>query len=85
MLYIINMNGTNKNTPAKKPAKKKEIGLGRGLDSLLEDNSPALGSKPKVVVRNDAEETRATRESGDSLYRKDGAISYVKAPKWSGS
>ena len=79
------MNGTNKKTPAKTPAKKREIGLGRGLDSLLEDNSPSFGSKPKVVVRNEAEETRAERESGDSLYRKDGAISYVKTPKWSGS
>ena len=79
------MNGNNGNSPAKKPAKKKEIGLGRGLDSLLEDNSPSFGSKPKVVVRNDAEETRAKRESGNSLYRKEGAISYVKAPKRSGS
>ena len=79
------MNGTNNKTPAAKPVKKREIGLGRGLDSLLEDNSPSIGSKPKVVVRNDAEETRAKRESGNSLYRKDGAISYVKTPKWSGS
>ncbi len=79
------MNGINKKTPAKTPARKKETGLGRGLESLLEDNSPSFGSKPKVVVRNDAEEIRAKRESGNSLYRKDGAISYVKTPKRSGS
>ena len=78
------MNGNNEKT-TNKPTKKREIGLGRGLDSLLEDNSPTFTSKQKVVVRTEAEESRARRESGDSLYRKDGAISYVKAPKWSGS
>ena len=80
------MNNIGRKPPEKKPAaNKKQIGLGRGLDSLLEDNSPTFTGKQKVVVRTEAEESRAKRESGDSLYRKDGAISYVKTPKRSGS
>jgi len=62
----------------KKPSSKKAVGLGRGLDSLLEDNSPSVGSKTQVV------KTEPIKRD-NSLYRKDGAMSYVKTPKRSGS
>ena len=64
---------------------KKEVGLGRGLDSLLEDNAPNLSAKTQVIRTDSREDARARRESGNSLYRKDGAMSYVKTPKRSGS
>ena len=68
----------NEKKTAKKPSQKKAAGLGRGLDSLLEDNSPTVASKTQVV------KTEPLKRD-NSLYRKDGAMSYVKTPKRSGS
>ena len=65
--------------------KPREAGLGRGLDSLLDDNSPEIWGKPQVVLRGEAEDKRIIRESRDNLYKKEGAISYVKTPKRSRS
>ncbi len=68
----------NDKKTAKKPSQKKAVGLGRGLDSLLEDNSPTLTSKTQVVRSEPI-------KRDNSLYRKDGAMSHVKTPKRSGS
>lgn len=68
-----------------KPKNKKDAGLGRGLESLLLDNSPDLSAKPQVIRRGEATETSDRRSSSDSLYKKEGAISYVKTPKRSRS
>ncbi len=66
--------------------KKRDAGLGRGLDSLIEDNSPFVKGKPQVVRRDAAETKEFRKENSNSLYRKDGAISYVgKTPRRSGS
>ena len=62
----------------KKAPQKKVSGLGRGLDSLLEDNSPSVSAKTQVI------KTEPIKRD-NSLYRKDGAMSYVKTPKRSGS
>ena len=67
------------------PKNKKPTGLGRGFESLLEDNSPLISSKPQVVFRGDAEDEAIRRRQSDDLYRKDGVRSYVKTPKRSGS
>ena len=67
------------------PKNKKPTGLGRGFESLLEDNSPLISSKPTVVCRGDAEDEALRRRQSDDLYRKDGVRSYVKTPKRSGS
>ena len=64
----------------KSAPQKKAVGLGRGLDSLLEDNSPTVGAKTSVVGKAEEHFKR-----DNSLYRKDGAMSYVKTPKRSGS
>ena len=64
--------------PIKKAPQKKAVGLGRGLDSLLEDNSPTLAAKTQVVKNE-------PMKRDNSLYRKDGAMSHVKTPKRSGS
>ena len=61
--------------------KTKDIGLGRGLASLLEDNTPEISARPQVIRRTDREDERLRRESSDNLYKKEGAISYVKTPK----
>ena len=63
---------------AKKAPQKKVAGLGRGLDSLLDDNSPTISSKTQIVKDEPS-------KRDNSLYRKDGAMSYVKTPKRSGS
>lgn len=65
----------------KSTKKTKDIGLGRGLASLLEDNSPVVSGKPQVIRRNESEDARIRRENSDNLYKKEGAISYVKTPK----
>lgn len=66
--------------------KKRDAGLGRGLDSLIEDNSPLIKGKPQVVRRDESENKEFRKESSNSLYRKDGAMSYVsKTPRRSGS
>lgn len=65
---------------AKPTPQKKAMGLGRGLDSLLDDNSPTVGTKTSVVGKAEDQPKR-----DNSLYRKDGAMSYVKTPKRSGS
>lgn len=75
----------NQKTEQNSQKPKKQAGLGRGLESLLEDNAPNLSSKTQVVKKDGYEDARARRESGNSLYRKDGAMSYVKTPKRSGS
>ena len=62
----------------KKAPRKKVSGLGRGLDSLLDDNSPTTTAKTQVI------KTEPIKRD-NSLYRKDGAMSYVKTPKRSGS
>ena len=62
----------------KKAPQKKVSGLGRGLDSLLDDNSPTTTAKTQVI------KTEPIKRD-NSLYRKDGAMSYVKTPKRSGS
>ena len=66
-------------------SKKKPAGLGRGLESLLEDNSPIVSGKPTVIRRGDAEDERRRRAETDNLYKKEGAMSYVKTVKRSGS
>ena len=66
-------------------SKKKPAGLGRGLESLLEDNSPVISKNPQVIRRGDAEDERRRRAETDNLYKKEGAMSYVKAIKRSGS
>ena len=68
-------------TAGKSAKKQKNIGLGRGLASLLEDNAPDVSVKPQVVRRSDSEDARLRKESSDNLYKKEGAISYVKTPK----
>ncbi len=64
---------------------KKDVGLGRGFESLFEDNSPTVSARPQVVFRGEAEDAALMRKQSDDLYRKDGARSYVKTPKRSGS
>ncbi len=64
---------------------KKDVGLGRGFASLLEDNSPSVSSRPQVVFRGESEDAALRKKQSDDLYRKDGARSYVKTPKRSGS
>ena len=60
------------------PAKKKESGLGRGLQSLLDDNSPDVSRKSSVVRRNDENNNR----SSDDLYRKDGVLNVQKSKRF---
>jgi hypothetical protein len=69
----INTVHEDKNVP-----KKRESGLGRGLGSLLEDNSPEISGKASVVRRTD--EKPASRAS-DDLYRKEG-VKNVKKSTW---
>ena len=64
---------------------KKLSGLGRGLESLLEDNSPVISERPQVIRRGSAEDTLDKRRNSDDLYKKEGAISYVKTSKRSRS
>ena len=67
-------------------AKKRDAGLGRGLDSLIEDNSPVIKGRPQVVRHDENEKKEFRRENSNSLYRKDGAMSSVsKTPRRSGS
>ena len=67
-------------------AKKRDAGLGRGLDSLIEDNPPLINGKPQVIRHDENEKKAFRRENSNSLYRKDGAMSYVsKTPRRSGS
>ena len=61
------------------PAKKKESGLGRGLQSLLEDNSPDIGRRSSVVRRSDDEKSN---RSSDDLYRKDGVLNVQKSKRF---
>ena len=65
--------------------KRKSSGLGRSFESLLEDNSPVIGAKASVIRRDEAEQQRRQKENSESLYKKEGAISYVKTPKRSRS
>ena len=66
--------------------KKREDGKGRGLDTLIEDNSPVINGKPQVIRHDENEKKEFRRENSNSLYRKDGAMSYVsKTPRRSGS
>ena len=65
----------------KSSKKSKDIGLGRGLASLLEDNTPEISARPQVIRRNEHEDARLRRENSNNLYKKEGAISYVKTPK----
>ena len=42
---------------------KKPSGLGRGLGDLLEDNSPEITTRGKVVIRGGEEKTSASTPS----------------------
>lgn len=64
---------------------KKCTGLGRGLESLLEDNAPVVEKKPAVVYRGSNQETEENRRLSDDLYRKDGTQTNVKKTKRIGS
>jgi len=59
----------------KNGVKKRESGLGRGLESLLEDNTPDPASKPSVV-RRDPEDKGIKRT--DDLYKKEGVLNVKK-------
>ncbi len=68
----------------KSGAKKKESGLGRGLESLLEDNTPDPAQKASVVRRNEDEDRRNLLRSNDDLYRKEGVMNVKKIKRtWS--
>ena len=69
----INAVKDDKNNP-----KKRESGLGRGLGSLLEDNSPEISGKASVVRRTDEKPTTRT---SDDLYKKEG-VKNVKKSTW---
>ena len=78
MAIIRKSNGINPATDDKSAPKKRESGLGRGLGSLLEDNSPEISGKASVVRRTD--EKPVTRTS-DDLYKKEG-VKNVKKSTW---
>lgn len=48
-------------------AKKRDAGLGRGLDSLIEDNSPVIKGRPQVVRHDENEKKEFRRENSNSL------------------
>ena len=57
---IVRKGAQNDNGQAKK-------GLGRGLTSLLDDNSPSVTvERPKVVVRKDDRQTTNLKEGTDN-------------------
>ncbi len=62
-------------TDKKAADKKKPAGLGRSFDSLLEDNSPDISTKPLVIRRDDgsggnAESNGKNKVQTDNLYKK---------------
>jgi hypothetical protein len=73
-----NINTANTVTEDKNAPKKRESGLGRGLGSLLEDNSPGVSGKSSVVRRTD---DKSTVRTSDDLYKKDG-VKNVKKSTW---
>lgn len=50
---------------------KKAVGLGRGLDSLLEDNLPNVVVKPSVIHKGEVE-NEATAQNDRIKERKEG-------------
>ena len=64
--------------------KTKNIGLGRGLDSLLDDNAPNISTKPSVVKRTEGDEYEYYRKSTDELFTKEGVKNVKKIKRtWS--
>ena len=62
-------------------SKKRESGLGRGLESLLDDNMPDPASKPNVVRRDADGKIKVTN---DDIYRKEGVFNVKKSKRtWS--
>ena len=78
MAIIRKSNNINVATEDKNTPKKRETGLGRGLGSLLEDNSPEISGKSSVVRRTD---DKSTVRTSDDLYKKDG-VKNVKKSTW---
>ena len=77
MAIIRKQISTNPTLEDKNALKKRESGLGRGLGSLLEDNSPEISGKSAVVRRTDEKPARTS----DDLYKKEG-IKNVKKSTW---
>ena len=77
MAIIRKSNSINAPSEDKNAPKKRENGLGRGLGSLLEDNSPGILGKSAVVRRTDEKPVRTS----DDLYKKEG-VSHVKKSTW---
>ena len=78
MAIIRKSNGINPVVEDKNAPKKRESGLGRGLSSLLEDNSPEISGKASVVRRTD---DKPVARTSDDLYKKEG-VKNVKKSTW---